>query len=166
MTDAQTRAKVWLQKSATDVWLTPKWILDDLGPFDFDPCAATVRPWPTAKAGYIEEDDGLAHPWDGFVWLNPPFSKAGAWMRRMAEHGNGIAIVAARVETIWFREFVWRSASAVLFLARRVAYCDEQGKEAPATMPVAQVLCAYGVEAALRLCNSRIDGTLISEWRR
>lgn len=30
-------------------WLTPKYIIDELGPFDLDPCAADSMPWPTAK---------------------------------------------------------------------------------------------------------------------
>jgi hypothetical protein len=29
----------------SQVHLTPRWIIDALGPFDLDPCAATVRPW-------------------------------------------------------------------------------------------------------------------------
>jgi len=31
-----------------DEWLTPPDIIKALGPFDLDPCAPIVRPWPTA----------------------------------------------------------------------------------------------------------------------
>lgn len=33
-------------------WLTPRNIVDALGPFDLDPCAPIVRPWPTAVQHY------------------------------------------------------------------------------------------------------------------
>ena len=48
------------QKSIGDnqVWLTPKFILDALGPFDLDPCAAPEpRPWNTAAKHIIEKED-------------------------------------------------------------------------------------------------------------
>lgn len=57
-------------------YLTPKYILDAIGPFDLDPCASIVRPWPTATKHYTRFDDGLMQPWDGLVWLNPPFGRS------------------------------------------------------------------------------------------
>jgi hypothetical protein len=29
--------------------ITPRWIIDTLGPFDLDPAAADPRPWPCAR---------------------------------------------------------------------------------------------------------------------
>lgn len=50
----------------TNTWLTPEYIIQALGPFDLDPCAApSPRPWDTAKFGYELPQDGLALPWDG-----------------------------------------------------------------------------------------------------
>jgi hypothetical protein len=72
---------------ASDVWLTPPFILDALGPFDLDPCAAVAQPWATAKRMLTVEDDGLAHEWDGRVWLNPPYGLVAArWLDRLARH--------------------------------------------------------------------------------
>lgn len=52
----------------SQTWLTPKWILEPLGAFDLDPCAApSPRPWDTA-ANHIElPTDGLASGWAGRV---------------------------------------------------------------------------------------------------
>ena len=49
----------------TDTWLTPKWVMDALGVFDLDPCAAPhPRPWPTASMhyDYSQGMDGLTLP--------------------------------------------------------------------------------------------------------
>jgi hypothetical protein len=84
--------------------LTPRSIIDALGPFDTDPSAACSRPFDCANVNYTIDDDGLSKCWQGFVWMNPPFDRRviGDWMQRLAEHNDGIALVHARVETKWF----------------------------------------------------------------
>jgi hypothetical protein len=53
--------------------LTPRFVIDALGPFDLDPCPPKERPWDTARRHFTEADDGLSRPWKGRVWLNPPY---------------------------------------------------------------------------------------------
>ena len=66
-------------RAKTTTWLTPPELIQALGPFDLDPCAApSPRPWPTAAQHIELPRDGLAEPWSGYVWLNPPYSHA-AW---------------------------------------------------------------------------------------
>jgi DNA N-6-adenine-methyltransferase (Dam) len=100
-------------------WVTPKWIIDALGPFDLDPCAADPRPWDCARRNVTE--GGLDTPWAGRVWLNPPFDRyqVGRWISRLADHGSGTALLHARTEAEWF-EPCWRSAKGILFLADRL----------------------------------------------
>lgn len=75
----------------SDTWLTPPQWIKALGPFDLDPCCPPVMPWPTAAKMLTEAQDGLATPWEGRVWLNPPFGQQAAlWLAKMAQHGNGI----------------------------------------------------------------------------
>lgn len=50
-------------KHTTDDWITPKWLIERLGPFDLDPCASQLQPWPCAKRQLTEF--GLIHPWGG-----------------------------------------------------------------------------------------------------
>lgn len=55
-------------KGQSDIWLTPRHIIEALGPFDLDPCAApSPRPWPTAAVHYdiTQGEDGLMLPWGG-----------------------------------------------------------------------------------------------------
>jgi hypothetical protein len=93
----------------TQVHITPRWILEVLGPFDLDPAAADPRPWDCAAVNYTERDDGLRF---GRPFLNPPFVPL--WIRKLARHGCGTALLHARTETDWF-EPIWESATVILF---------------------------------------------------
>jgi hypothetical protein len=110
----------------TPIWLTPPHVLDALGPFDLDPCAVSEpRPWPTAAHHYTVEDDGLSKPWFGRVFMNPPYGGPAIvrpWLRRMVDHGRGIALIFARTETEAFFDFVWRAGTAALFLEGRLTF--------------------------------------------
>jgi hypothetical protein len=112
----------------SQVHITPKRIIDALGPFDLDPAAANPRPWDCAAVNYTEADDGLRQRWHGRVWLNPPFDqyKVGKFIRRLAAHGCGIALLHARTETDWFLP-IWQQASGILFMADRIKFCRPDG---------------------------------------
>jgi hypothetical protein len=141
-----------------DEWLTPPEILAKLGPFDLDPCSpeADRRPWATAKQHYSKSQDGLAQPWAGRVWLNPPFGReAVRWLRKLVEHGNGIALVPARTETAMFYETVWNVADAVCFMRGRPHFHYVTGERAPANSGAPIAFIAYGRHNAdaLRLAD-------------
>lgn len=107
-----------LNTTNNDEWLTPPELLKVLGPFDLDPCAPANRPWPIAVNHYTVQDDGLTQPWEGRVWLNPPYGRETfKWLARLADHGSGLALIFARTETQGFHEQVWGKADA-LFLQR------------------------------------------------
>lgn len=146
------------------VWLTPPEILAPLGRFDLDPCAAPMpRPWPTADRHYGEAENGLSLPWFGRVWCNPPFGRhTETWLRRMHEHGNGIALTFARTETAMFQRYVWRSAYAVLFLAKRPHFYNAEGIRAKGNSGGPICLIAYGGNNADSLMECGLPGTVVS----
>lgn len=148
-------------RGETDVWLTPPHIIDALAPFDLDPCAANPRPWETATRCYDAIDDGLAHPWEGFVWMNPPFSDQQRWFAKLADHGNGIGLCAARTETRWFVSEVWEKADAILFLYGRPHFHYPSGERGRANSGVPIVLVAYGKQAVSRLTASGLRGRIV-----
>lgn len=119
-------------ENTTDTWITPRWLIGILGPFDLDPCAADRQPWPCAAKSFTVADDGLMQRWDGFVFCNPPYgAKCKLWLRRMSAHNHGIALVFTRTETrMWFED-VWDRASAVLFMQGRLTFHREDGSKAP-----------------------------------
>lgn len=139
----------------SDEWLTPPEILNALGVFDLDPCSPISRPWPTAGQHFTVDDNGLAHPWHGRVWLNPPFGReAVKWMRKLAAHGNGIALIPARTETAMFYECVWGAADAVLFLKGRPHFHHVCGTRAAFNSGAPICLVAYGIANVAALANS------------
>lgn len=152
----------------TQVHLTPRWVLDALGTFDLDPCAAPdPRPWPTAASHVALPTDGLSQPWGGRVWLNPPFDRrvVGAWLERLAAHGDGIALLHARTDTRWFGK-AWQAADGLLFLARRVTFCRADGTPHAANSGAPVVLAAYGAANLAALRNAGLPGQLVTRWER
>lgn len=141
-----------------DEWLTPPEILAALGPFDLDPCHPIVAPWQIACENFTVRENGLSMPWHGRVWLNPPYGlEAARWLAKLAEHGRGVALIFARTETAMFFEYVWRRASAVLFIEGRLYFHHVDGTRASANAGAPSVLIAYGHADAeiLRSCSIR-----------
>jgi len=74
----------------SDEHLTPRFILDAvidcLGGIDLDPCSnSRCCPNVPAARHFIREDDGLSKPWDGRVFLNPPFGRdVDRWFVKLA----------------------------------------------------------------------------------
>jgi len=99
--------------TSDDYW-TPKWIFDALDiEFDLDVACPPEGPAHTpCKAFYTQETDGLASPWVGNVWMNPPFSKTNSWAYKFIEHGYGICLVPMG-KTKWFAR-LWEEADAVM----------------------------------------------------
>lgn len=139
-------------KMKNDEYLTPPYIKEPLGEFDLDPCAPIVRPWDTAKKHYTILDNGLIQPWEGRVWLNPPFGReAVKWLRRLADHGNGIALIPARTETAMFYECIWEKANSVLFIKGRPHFHFVDGSRTPFNSGAPICLVAYGKDNDIAL---------------
>lgn len=149
----------------SDVWLTPPEILSTLGTFDLDPCSPAERPWPTALHHISLPTCGLRAEWSGRVWMNPPFgAEATLWMRKLAAHGNGIALIPARTETAMFCESVWGRADAVCFLRGRPHFHTADGVRAPFNSGAPICLVAYG-EANAAVLDQCGLGTVV-RWSK
>ncbi len=84
--------------STNDEWYTPRWIFGAAGlTFDLDVCAPVAPEFRTCPARrYLTVlDDGLTAPWDGLVWMNPPYSNPAPWVDRFINHPSGLALTPA-----------------------------------------------------------------------
>jgi phage N-6-adenine-methyltransferase len=141
-------------------WYTPKWIFDELGlEFDLDPASPVGGvPWIPTKKFFTETDNGLIQPWNGKVWLNPPYGKhTGVWLEKMHYHRNGVALVFARTDCKWFHDYVAK-ADAILFLKGRVKFVDGLGKTGQSGAGSGSMLVAWGIENNIALERLRDAG--------
>lgn len=141
-------------------WCTPPEIVAALGKFDLDPCYGHPRPFATAKRMW---SNGFASAWFGRVWLNPPYGReCSEWLRAMAEHNNGIALVFARTETEMFHRYVWPIASSVFFLRGRLRFYTPDGLRSTKDSRAPSMLISYDKKAprlnAMAIATSGLDG--------
>lgn len=102
--------------SKTDKWETPQDFFDELNRefgFSLDVCALPENAKTTRY--YTPEQDGLAQPWEGVVWCNPPYGRQiGKWVERaVLAAKSGVVVVMllpARTDTKWFHEYIYGKA--------------------------------------------------------
>ena len=136
--------------TSTDEYYTPISLFAYLGlTFDLDVAAPKggIHYIP-ALAHYSEEDDGLAQPWVGRVWMNPPYSAPKLWVEKFIDHGNGIALVPM-AKSKWFNE-LWDAADGIVPMPTNNKFIRE-GK--PASIMHHTILMAIGEDNAKALNN-------------
>lgn len=106
----------------SDDCYTPRWLFEAMGlHFDLDVASPPGGPWHVpCDRYYTAEDDGLAQPWDGLVWCNPPFSNFKPWGFRWAECERGVIIGTYAPET-YATPAVFAAADAVAFIGVKFA---------------------------------------------
>lgn len=148
--------------TSSDEWYTPPHIIAALGEFDLDPCAPT-RQFYTAKECYTKADDGLKQPWFGRVWCNPPYNRRliAPFIRKMAEHANGVALIFNRMDIALWHETIFPTASAMLILRGRLRFIRPDSTQGDAA-GCGSVLVAWGQQNAEALKLSSLPGKYIS----
>lgn len=134
-------------------WYTPPYLFEWMGiSFDLDPCQPSVKiPWIPAKKHYHIDDDGLSKDWKGRVWLNPPYGRyTPKWLERMHNHRNGIALVFARTDCLWYHSYVAK-ADAILFLKGRIKFVDGLGVTGGSGAGCGSMLIAWGEDSVMAL---------------
>ncbi len=138
----------------SDEWSTPAdlyAVLDREFGFDLDVCATAGN---AKTADYFTlANSGLDQPWAGRrCFMNPPYSKIGAWMDKAYREALAgalvVCLVPARTDTRWF----WASAqpAQVRFLPGRLKFGN--GKNS-APFPSAVVVMYPGLPAMFRGCH-------------
>lgn len=117
--------------NTNDDFLTPPELVLAMGEFDLDPCSSRRQAMPLARRSYrFPEDDGLFLPWEGSVFVNPPFSELPKWVNRFVLHRNGVLLSPGRVEVEWFWQ-LWTYCDAIFLTKGPVKYLCPAGKSPP-----------------------------------
>lgn len=118
----------------TDDWATPWPLIHELaqtfGAFDLDPCATPA----TAKAPkfYTREDDGLAQPWRGVIFCNPPYSEVARWLEKAYQEVQAgraqtvVCLIPVRTDQAWWHEKVW-GRGEVWWIRGRLHFIGKDG---------------------------------------
>jgi len=109
-----------LTSHASDEWRTPAYIIDAairvMGTIDCDPASPYSDGPVPATIRYTKEDDGLSHPWNGTVFLNPPFGQVKQFVvKALTEFKSGrmtegILITSGGFDTAWWsllKSYTW-----------------------------------------------------------
>lgn len=98
----------------------------------------------------------MSHEWHGRVWLNPPYSHPliERFVKKMAQHGNGIALLFNRCDSKLFHDVIFPAADAILFLRGRIRFYMPDGSQG-GSPGCGSVLVAFGKDNAdtLEACN-------------
>ncbi len=131
--------------STSDEWSTPAGTFAELdrefGPFTLDPCATAANA--KCMTFLTKEDDGLARPWSGRVFMNPPYGRQiGSWMGKAWEESRRgalvVCLVPSRTDTAWWHEFAMRGE--IRFIRRRLQFIGPKGLSGPAVFGSAVVV--------------------------
>lgn len=124
-----TEMKAQITKpTAKEDWYTPEMYVElvrnVLGGIDFDP-ASSEEAQKTVRAAKFLTENGTILPWNGRVFLNPPYSRGimGEFVTRMVGHGNGIMLTNSSTDTDWWHRAL-EGCSAVCFTYGRIAFVD------------------------------------------
>jgi hypothetical protein len=156
------------REGETNDWITPRWVVDAFNSlrggewfFDLDPCSSMTQPWPTAKRGITVAKDGLNAKWEGTVWCNPPYGPhTKHWVTKLARHGDGVALIFARLETKLWQDDIFPTASGFLFPRRRITFARPDGTVPKATAGAPSAFVAFGGECRDALIKLVADGTI------
>ena len=128
--------------SQTVEWATPQWFFDDLhAEFDFTRDVAAQPGNAKCACYFTPDDDGLAQPWEGTCWCNPPYGRTiGRWVAKAHESAQRgatvVCLLPVRTDTKWWQRYIIPDAE-VRFVPRRLTF---GGAANPAPFPTAVVI--------------------------
>ncbi len=111
-----------------DNWRTPPWLLELIFPDGvyFDPCEENPEG--------LRTSEGLTSSWPTNIplFLNPPYSNPGPWLRKAAVHGGPVVcLVKSDHSTEWWQRYA--PAFRVVRIGQRLRFIDPKNPGADGT---------------------------------
>jgi hypothetical protein len=150
-------------ESTGNEWFTPPKVFDALQvEFDMDPASPgrDAVPWIPAKKHLTKADDGLTTPWEGFVWLNPPYGLRNGmqkWIDRFVEHGNGVILLPGYTYTQWFQDLATK-VDCILFPLYKLNFINPDQEKQRRNCTLSNCLTAIGERGRAALRNAVATG--------
>jgi len=124
----QQHMKVYHRSQKVE-WETPQWFFDQYNEefgFTLDVCASPLN----AKCSryFTRDQDGLAQPWEGVCWMNPPYGTAVMkWLAKAHASAQAgatvVCLVKAATDTKWWHR--WQPlATETRFIKGRLTFGD------------------------------------------
>jgi len=148
-----------VNNSGETEWYTPSEYVEQvrevLGSIDLDPATSEVaQKIVKAKIHYTVQEDGLLQPWQGKVFLNPPYgtSLITKFADKLATHveagdvTEAVVVVNNATETGWFHRLAG-VASAACFPRGRIKFFSPEGELATPLQGQAILYFGRGVES-------------------
>ena len=117
-----------MYSSESDEWPTPQWLFDALDKefgFTLDPCANVANA--KCERFFTPQDVPLSRDWGTeTVFVNPPYSECGEWMRKAygsAQHGaTVVCLIPSRTDVDWWHRYAMKGE--IRFLRGRLKFGD------------------------------------------
>ena len=147
---------VAVESGSRNSYCTPRWLTDLLPTVDLDPCSnprSTVR----ARQTYSLEagQDGIALPWIGSVFCNPPFADIYPWA--LKGEGPRVSAIGYLVNvdssTSWWKRIQARCHYLLLF-SKRIQFSPPPGVAVSTNSKPQALLCDAPFK---RMCEDRLD---------
>lgn len=143
------------------VWLTPPPVLDAIrgffrGPIGLDPATEPSNPT-DAEYYYTRVNDGLTIPWQGPVFVNPPYGKElMPWVIKITDEAKTVTPIVALLPGQRFETLVWQerllphpNLYAICFIRGRLKFLRPSGEVAKSN-PYGSMLYIFDVNPHAR----------------
>ena len=132
------------EETTSDDYYTPSWLFEEMGiRFDVDVAAPPGGvPWIPADRFYTKADNGLAQPWVGRVWMNPPFSEAEPWCMKFVDHADGVGLLPLN-NGLWLDQ-LWKSGGRCVLIRDNLLF--SRPDKSNRSIFVRTALWAFGAE--------------------
>ena len=147
----------WESVGASDEWYTPRYIFDAMEcVFDLDVAHPTGDAITPCDRFYT--NDSLDKPWNGFIWMNPPFGGRNSllpWLERFFV-SSGVGLTPDRTSAPWF-QYALSRCDGFLLIKGKVKFLRPDGTvgKSPST---GTTLWASGQRGAMALKTAQKNG--------